>query len=420
MHALKLVWLSLKNRSLTAWLTILSISLSVALLLGVEKIRVGARQSFTNSISKTDLIVGAKGGTLQLLLYTVFRLGSATDNISYDTYKKIAQRPDIAWTIPISLGDSHRGFRVVGTNEQFYKYYRFHGDRSVSLHEGDWAKGVFDVTLGSEVAKKLGYKLGARIVLSHGIGDIALQHHDDKPFTVVGILKQTATPIDQAVYISLEGIEAIHLDWGDGAPPTKEHQIKAQDILKHNIEIKQITSFLLGAKSRVDTLRIQRDLNDFVDEPLMAIIPGVALSELWDGISYAEDILRVVTVFVVIVGLLGMLVAIYNSLNERRREMAILRSVGAGPWKIVSLMIMESTLLTGLGAFLGVGLLYGLLLALAPVVENEFGLYIQIGYPTIVEWTYLGLVLGTGVLMGIFPAIRAYRNTLADGLTIRI
>ena len=419
-YAIRLAVKSMANRRLTTILTVFSIALSVALFIGVERVRRGARDSFAHTISKTDLIVGAKGGTIQLLLYTVFRMGSATGNISYETYEKLKNLPEVAWTIPYSLGDSYRGFRVVGTTQDFYRYYRYRSDRQPTFDQGKAPQKVFDVALGSAVAKKLGLKLGDKIALSHGVGEVSFQNHTDKPFSIVGILATTATPIDRSLYITLEGLEAIHADWQDGAPPLPGQEIPVQELAQKNIQIHQITAFLLGTKSRLDVLRLQRTLNNWVEEPLMAVIPGVALSELWEGISYAEDGLRVVSGFVVVVGLLGMLVSIYNSLNERRREMAILRSMGAGPGMIVSLMVLESLVLTLGGILAGLCLIYLVLWLLQPVLDQHFGLYIPILWPSLEEWIYLGMIIGFSLLLGLVPAYRAYRNTLHDGLTIRL
>jgi putative ABC transport system permease protein len=411
---------SLANRRLASSLTLASVALSVALLIGVERVRVGARDSFAHTISQTDLIVGAKGGTIQLLLYAVFRMGSATQNVTYGTYEKIKAMPEVAWTIPYSLGDSHRGFRVVGTTQDFYDRYRYRRDRNVAFADGGSPKRLFDVALGSAVAEALGYKVGDRITLAHGVADVSFQNHNDKPFTVSGILRSTATPIDRSLYVSLEAIEAIHVDWQDGAPPLEGQEVSAAALEGKPLEIHQITAFLVGCKSRLDSLRLQRTLNEYEEEPIMAILPGVALSELWEGISYAEDGLRVVSGFVVVVGLLGMLVSIYNSLNERRREMAILRSLGAGPRHILALLVMESFALTAGGALAGVLLAYGLLAVSQPLIERHFGLYLPINAPSLGEGVYLAAVLVLGLVLGFVPAWRAYRNTLHDGLTIRV
>lgn len=420
MYVFILAWKSLCNRWFTTLLTICSIALSVGLLIGVERVREGARDSFANTISQTDLIVGAKGGTIQLLLYAVFRMGSATNNITTESWQYFAKHPATDWTIPYSLGDSHRGFRVVGTNEDFYTHYHYRGDHGIEFAQGSASYGIFDVILGSDVAERIGYKIADKIVLAHGVADEAIIRHDDKPFTVVGILKKTATPIDRSVYITLEGMEAIHMDWTDGAPPMRGKETPANTIQKENIKVGQITAFLLRTKSRIETLRLQREVNIYTGEPLMAIIPGVALSELWNGISYAEGSLRVVSLFVIVVGLLGMLVSLYNSLNERRREMAIFRAVGAGPVTILALLVLESFFLTLAGIVAGGLFIYTALYLAQPIIEKQFGLFVPLQWLTLLEWCYLGGVLFFGLVLGLVPAFRAYKNTLSDGLTIRV
>jgi putative ABC transport system permease protein len=418
--ALRLAWRSLLNRRLASILTILSVALSVALLIGVERVRQSARSSFTNTISQTDLIVGARGGGVPLLLYTVFHMGNATNNISFATYEKISSDPNVAWTIPLSMGDSHRGFRVVGTNADFYAHYHYRRNQQPRFGAGVEPKAMFDVAVGSAVAAKLGYRIGDHLTLSHGVGEVSFHSHDDKPFSVTGILEPTGTPIDRSVFITLQGLEAIHADWEDGAPPLPEHAIKSADLQQRSLPVRELSAVLVGAKSRADSLGLQRQWSEFKGEPLSAIIPGLALDDLWEAISYAENGLRVVASFVVVVGLLGLLVSIYNSLNERRREMAILRSVGAGPGLIFALMIIEAVLLTVLGAAIGVATMYSLLFGFRPVIESHFGLYLPISPLSSAEQWYLCAIVGLSFILGAIPAWRAYRNTLSDGLTIRL
>jgi putative ABC transport system permease protein len=421
MVLLSLAYRSLRNRKLTTILTLLSLALSVCLWVGIEHIRSGARESFSNTISQTDLIVGARGGSLQLLLYTVFHMGSPTANVSYESYDKFRKHPAVLWTIPISLGDSHRGYRVVGTNEDFYRHYRYRQDRQIELQQGRVPTEVFDAALGSEVAEKLAYKLGDRIIVTHGVtGAGGIMDHDDKPFAVVAILKPTHTPLDRSLYVTLEGIEAMHIDWKQGAPPLKGQAVPAGQIKKEQIEIGQITAFFLRTKARVQTLALQREINNFTEEPLMAVIPGVALSELWNGISYGEQVLKLVALFVVIVGLVGMLMALYTSLNERRREIAILRAVGMGPLKIMGLLVAESGLLSLAGSVAGIALVYSLVLLLQPLVERQFGLYLPIKPFSTTEHLYVVAVVLAGLVIGFIPAWKAYRNALSDGLSVRI
>jgi putative ABC transport system permease protein len=420
MVLLSLAYQSLLNRKLTTIVTLLSIGLSVSLWVGIEHIRGGARESFSNTISQTDLIVGARGGPIQLLLYTVFHIGTPTANVTYESYEKLKNHKAVLWTIPISLGDSHRGYRVVGTNEDFYRHYRYRQDRQLEFARGRAPTGIFDVALGSDVAEALHYGLGARIVVSHGITSIrGIMDHDDKPFTVVGILRATRTPIDRSVYVTLEGIEAMHIDWKQGAPPLKGQETPAEKIRKEDIKIEQITAFFLRTKSRVQTLALQREITNFSEEPLIAVVPGVALSELWNGISYGEQVLKVVALFVVIVGLLGMLMSLYTSLNERRREIAILRALGVGPVRVMTLLVLESGLLTVVGTFLGVAVVYGSVILLQPIIEQQFGLHIPLRPFASAEYLYFIAVVVGGLLIGLIPAWKAYSNCLSDGLSVR-
>ncbi len=410
---------SMVNRKLTTVLTIVSIALSVALLLGVERIRTEARNSFSNTISGTDLIVGARSGPVQLLLYSVFRIGNATNNIGWQSYQTIARHPQVKWTIPIALGDSHQGYRVMGTNIDYFEHFRFAGGRPLEISEGRRFEGVFDAVLGAEVARALGYAVGDPIIISHGAGKVSFIAHDDKPFTVIGILKPTGTPVDQTVHVRLEGYEAIHIDWKDGAP-MPGRSISPERVLEMDLTPRAITAFLVGLNSRIATFGVQRQINQYPKEPLLAIMPGVALQELWDLIGVAEKALLAVSALAVVVGLSGMLVALMTSLNERRREMAILRSVGARPLHVFALILGESALLTLAGVALGVGLLYGLLLVGQPLILARFGLFIAIGGLSSYEFMLTGIVCLAGGLVGIIPGIQIYRYSLADGMTIRI
>ena len=398
---------SLRNRLLTTTLTVLSIALSVALLVGVESIRSGVRQSFIDTIRGTDLIVGARGGSLQTLLFTVFGVGAPSVNVSYETYERWAKHPAVKWTIPYALGDSHRGFRVVGTSQAFFRNYRYGRGDSVRVVEGRILDGEHDAVIGHEVARELGYRVGQEIVLTHGLAGFT--QHEQDPFTVVGILARTFTPIDRSVYVGLGGVEAMHADATAGRRDGATHH-----------EPTQVTSFLVGTKNRAETLQLQREMNVDLQEPLTAIVPAVALGELWRNVGYAESGLRVVSLAVLLVGLLGMLVSLYTSLNERRREMAILRAVGAGPRTIVSLLVLESGLLAALGALLGVVLAYGFIALLRAPIEARFGLHLALRPLGRVEWLYVGGVVLAGFIVGLVPAWKAYRNTLSDGLSVRL
>lgn len=419
MILLHLTLRSLWNRRASLLLTLFAIAISVSLLLGVEYIRKEAKSSFLSTISGTDLVVGARSGPVQLLLYSVFRIGNATNNISWQSYQEIASKPLVEWTIPISLGDSHKGYRVLGTNQDYFRYYR-HGDkRLLEFADGKPFAGVFDAVLGAEVARKLGYQLHDKIVIAHGAAATSFTLHDDKPFQVVGILKPTGTPIDRTVHVSLEGIEAIHIDWVGGAK-VPGYQISAETALQKNLQPKVITAFMVGLKNRAAAFRVQREINDYKREPLLATVPGVALAELWQAIGMFENVLRIITGFVVIAGLLGMLTTLLSTLNERRREMAILRAVGAHPRQVFSLFVLEAGVLAVLGGLLGAVLVWVGVLAARPWVMAEYGFYLSTWLPTWHEGLLLAVVTVLALLFSLIPGAIAYRRSLQDGLTVRV
>jgi putative ABC transport system permease protein len=494
MVLLSLALKSLRNRLLVSALTVLSIALSVTLLVGVENVRAGVRDSFAGTIRGTDLIVGARGGTMQVLMSTVFGMATPAGGITMGTYEQWKAHPAIKWTIPYSLGDSHRGFRVIGTTSEFFEHYRFRNER-VTFAEGGAPTGDTDVAIGHDVAQRLGYRMGQKIVVAHGTGGVTFSEHQAHPFTVVGIIARTFTPIDRALYVTLAGIEAMHeLEESGGAAPAAppagatapggaplvmpgasgppagatapggaplvmpgssgppaqaappppppapkkpahgeeghehvdgdEHDhddehAHGDDEAEHDHDDDKITAFFVGTQTRLETLRLQREMNDDTREPLTAIVPGVALAELWQGVGNAEVGLKVVAFFTVLIGLAGMLVSLYSSLEARRREMAILRAVGARPSTIVALLVLESGVLAVLGAALGVALVYaGLSLAQGPV-EDRFGLLIPIRALGSTEWMYLALIVIAGFLVGLVPAWKAYRSSLVDGLSPR-
>jgi putative ABC transport system permease protein len=405
---------SLWNRRFAAALTIATIAISVALLLAVERIRNETRASFASTISGTDLIVGARTGPVQLLLYSVFRIGDATNNIRWDSYQQIAAHPQVAWTIPLSLGDSHRGHRVVGTTTAYFEHYRYGGGRPLAFRAGRAFAAPLEAVIGAEVARKLGYAIDQEIVIAHGTGRADITTHDDHPFRIVGILAPTGTPVDRSVHVSLEGIELIHVGWQSGTRRTGSTSAAATDLTPETV-----TAVLIGLKSRMAAFSMQRQINQYEGEALLAIMPGITLAQLWSLVGVAEGALLLVAACVVVAGLLGMLTALLTTLNERRREMAILRSVGARPWQIGALLVIESTLLTLLGALAGLAVVVLGMLLLSPWLAEQYGLYLRPLAFTLREAGLVAIVLCGGIVAGMIPAWLAYTRSLADGLTPR-
>ncbi len=415
-----LAWRSLWNRRVSALLTIIAVALSVALFLGVEKARNAARAGFDNTISGTDLIVGAPSGQINLLLYSVFRLGNATAEISWPAYQELENRTDIGWTVPISLGDSHRGFRVLGTTQAYFKHYKYGEKQALSFAEGQQFDDLFDAVLGAKVAKDLGYELGTSMILTHGLGASGLSDHDNRPFRVVGVLKPTGTPVDQTIHVSLEGITAMHVGWETGTKNPLADTITEEMVRSFDLTPKTVTAVYVGLKNRASVLRTRRAINTNRSEPLLAIIPGQALAELWQVMGTAERVLLAVSAFVIAVGLVSILTSILTSLNERRREMSILRATGARPGHIFALLVLEAAALGFVGAVLGAVLIQGIFAVAAPILSAQYGVALSGTGPGLVDLWTIGAVTLAAFFLGLWPALTALRRSLADGLSVKV
>lgn len=407
-NTISLVFKSLINRRATAALTVASIAVSAGLLSVVDRVRTDAQTSFANTISGADLIIGARSGDLNLLLYSVFRIGNPTSNITWNSYRKIGDRPEVDWTIPISLGDAHRGYRVMGTDAGYFGHYRYADRRALEFAKGVPFESPTEAVIGAEVAARLGYDVGRQIVVSHGLADTSFLTHDEDPFTVTGVLAPTGTPVDRTVHISLSGMDLIHSS-GAGRSAMRAA----------SYEPEEITAFLVGLKSKTSIFALQRHVNELQDEPMTAVIPGVALQQLWGLIRVAEYALFGVSAMVVLASVLGLLSTLLVSLNERRREMSVLRSVGARPGHIFALLLSEAAMLALLGALSGLLLLQLGILGIRQYALSEFGIQLSAGLRAFDLFVLAGILV-IAVLVSIIPAWRAYRNSLADGLTVRL
>lgn len=403
---------SLWYRRYTITLLVISIALGSALLLTVERIRIEMREGFANTVSGTDLLVGARSSPVQLLLYSIFHMGNATQNVSWKSYQEIKSNPRVAWTIPISLGDSHRGYRVVGTTNDFFEHYRYGSKRELQVDGKRGFSTLTDTVIGHKVATTLGYKLGDKIVISHGLGKISFSKHENHPFEVTGVLKPTGTPIDNAVLVGLDALEAIHAGWKMAAfqPGTQADKALTPD---------SITAFLVGLKSRVAIFQVQRSVNEYRQEPLLAVIPGVTLMDLWNTLSVVETTLLVLSVLVTLISLIGMIALMLATLNERRREMALLRALGARAGDVMLLIVGEALLTTTTAVLLALGLFYGITLLGSDWLETTYSLRLGARAPSLVEWQMMGGVILAGIICSLLPAVRAYRQSLVDGMTPR-
>jgi putative ABC transport system permease protein len=411
---------SLSNRFFAVALTVFTIAISIALLVLVEQMRHQVREGFQRSVSGVDLIVGAPTAPVQLLLYSVFGLGDATANVTWTTYEELAKARTVDWAVPISLGDSHEGYRVIGTTAEFFERYRFAGGQNLAFGEGETWTDLFDVVIGAQVARQLDYDIGDQLELAHGAGNVSLMTHAGQPFTVRGILAPTGTPIDQSLYVSLEAHHAIHIGWERGVPrPGSGLTAEEARAAEAELTPDAVTAIFIGLTTRAAVFGLQQRINDYPNEALLAVLPGIALQQLWRITGLAERILLVVAGLVVLAGLLGMLTALLSTLNERRREMAILRACGARPGQIAGLLLLEALLITVAGLVIGVLLAYGLQVAAAPWLLAQFGIAISAAWPEPVLLAVLAGIGVAGVLVALIPAALVYRRTLADGMQVR-
>lgn len=417
MKLLKVAFKSLLNRRFIVGLTVLCIAISVVLLLTLEKIKSSSEEGFTQTVSQVDLLVGARSGQLQLLLFSVFNIGNPTNNISMKSYQYWKKHPAVEWTIPYSLGDSFKGFRLVATDGNFFKHYRYRGQESVEFESGRPFEKNQELVLGYEAYRELKLKEGDQAVITHGVTHGAgVVHHDEEPFTVVGVMKKTGTALDRAVYANLASMAHLH------ETPEEHAKHKGHDHAHahHDEEVvKTLTSFFVRTKNRVETLKLQREIAEFKDEPLMAIIPSMALAELWQNLSYFEKALQAIIWLVAIFSWVTLLLMMLASMDSRRREMALLRAMGAGPGMITSLLVLEGFVIGVLGVILGFVLSRISLTYFANVLKDVLGLQVSAGSVGLSEVLYMVAVLVGCAIISFIPGWRSSQRALKDGLTVK-
>lgn len=427
---------SLWNRRFVAVLTVLAIALSVALIVGVERLRDGARDSFANSASGIDLIVAPRGSSIQILMATVFGIGSTGTGMAWESFEWLHDRPEVAWAVPIQMGDNHQGFPVIGTEEAYFDHFRHSGGQALSLAAGGFfAEGDADAAVvGAKVAAQLGYAPGAVIINAHGAGDVSFDMHDDAPFTISGVLAPTGTAVDRMVFVTLEGFDALHAqDDAVAADPLDPAAMSAKrpDVRSnhddhdgpdaaHGHEPDRINAVFVGLSNRISVLGLQRAINDRPSDALSAVLPAVALTELWGITGTAEQVMRLMAWAVAVAGMIGMVVMLSATLDTRRREFAILRSIGATPIRIFGLIVTEAALLAAAGVVLGLVLLSITTLAADPILMARFGVRLGVGVLPARELGTIAVIFCAGLAASLIPAIRVYRMTLADGLSVRL
>lgn len=413
------IWLELALKS--GWarrgplaLVASAIAVAVFLVLAVAQLRQDARASFSDAVAGVDLIVGARASPTELMLYSVFHLGRPVRSMSFDQLDAIAKLDAVAWAVPLQLGDSYRGYPVVGTIPLFFS--KTGGASGLAFQEGKPFSHVFDAVLGFDVAKKLGHKTGDSIVLSHGKADGLAQDHSDRPFTVTGILRKTGTPSDHSVYISLAGFEAIHIGWEFGSKPRESTVLDLNRIDPLTLQPSQITAVLVGLESRTQVFSARRAIEGLAGGRLMAILPGVTLDELWQVMGTIENTLSLMAWLVAVSALLGVCATLLIAIGARRKELAIFRALGARPGQLSFFVVIESMLICLVGVVLGWLSLQLSVWALGDLVRNEFGVIMVPRLPDSQGWIAMLGLISMSAIASLIPAWRAFRLSVHDGL----
>ena len=423
---MSLAWHSAWSRRFALVLVSVSVSVSVLILLGVQQLREDAKRSFSNAVSGVDLIVGPRGSPTELMLYSVFQIGHPSKNMGIHGFEEIQRLPQVRWAIPIQLGDTYKGYPVLGTTPTLFAEFKSQGKGL------EWAQGrafgnpltdkdaEHEVVLGAEVAKHFRHKINDQLVLTHGAGGGPEEtDHDDHPLEVVGILKPTGAPIDRSVLMNLEGFESMHQGWGMGISPKALKAASASlpdSKSAQDLQPVSISAVWVGLHQRADVFSVKRKIEGFNKEPLMAVLPGVALDELWQVVKIVENSLVLIGAMVSVSAMLSVAAVLLVAMSGRRKELAILRAMGASPSALMGFVLMESVMVCMTGIVLGYAFSQFLILISQDMLRTQFGVMVQPGLPSLQALTSLFALFGVSVLASLLPAWRAYSLSLMDGL----
>ncbi|QDT51079.1 Macrolide export ATP-binding/permease protein MacB [Symmachiella dynata] len=470
MNLVTIAWKSIRQRALASSLTALSVALGVTLMVTVLVMHGVIFKTFNQPATGYDLIVGAKGSSLQLVLNTIFHLGKPVENIPYLYYKDLKANPRIEAAIPLALGDTTQqgGFRIMGTIPEFFGVEYMPGKKYGVYKGGRYISKPFDAVIGASVARENNWDIGSTFKPVHGVDDgLGDAHVHDEEFTVVGVLGRTGTPNDKGVFVHLDGFymieghekpadeaaakaaalakmkgeaapaatghdESEHGDdgHGDDAHDDHGHGDDAHSDEPHDAhaghhhhnhgpipdEQKEVTAVLIRTKSPIVTPQLQGFIND--QPEAQAVSPIQQISMLFSTfIDNVQLMLLVLITMIILVSGVGIFVSIYNSMSDRKREIAIMRALGARRGSVFAIILAESILLCVGGGILGVLLGHGLVFAAAPYVEAKSGIVMN---PWAFEWFELILIPALVVLaslVGMVPGMTAYRTDVAKALS---
>ncbi|MBM5782872.1 MAG: FtsX-like permease family protein [Pelagibacterales bacterium] len=397
MNIIKISFSNLRFRKLNSIFNIIVLSLAIALITTIFHISSQIEKKLNNDLQGIDLVVGAKGSPMQIILSAIFHLDVPTGNISLDEANKISQSSLVKLSIPIALGDNYKGFRIVGTNENYIKHYQ--GE----LETGNFSSEEMNVVIGNEVAKTNKLKVGDEIIGSHGIQDYD-DLHSNKPYKISGILRKSNNVIDKLIITTVESVWHVHNH-------DEDHE---EDSEKHHDESKEITNLLIIYKTPLAAIYLPREVNKLNN--LQSAIPSFEMARLVNIFGIGIESAKAFAIILIVIAIMSFFVTLFNSLNERSYDIALMRSLGAKKITIVKLLLTESLILGFLSAIFGIILSHLSILTIQSYLyQNK---HISLNFSLEFWELYIVLVsLIVSLLGSIIPAIMAYKVNVSNTLS---
>jgi putative ABC transport system permease protein len=408
-----LVRRSLRQHALSTAITVLSVALASGLAMAVFSIRNQTYEAFTGGTGGFDAVLGARGSQLQLVLNSVFHLETSPGNIPWELYKAVEADPGVELAIPYALGDNYRGYRIVGTTSDLFTRAANREGRTLQVAPGG---RLFDTdrreaVVGSFVAARTGLTVGATFNPYHGLIYDENRPHEQQ-YVVVGVLEPTNSPSDRVIWIPIEGVYRMdgHVLRGAGTPFRPE---EGQFIPEEHREVSAVMLKLADPQAGIF---LDQAINRQGNRATLAWPIGRVMADLFEKIGWVNRILELVAYLVVLVAAGTILASLYNTMNERRREFAILRSLGARRGTVFSAIVLEATTITALGALVGFVVYAGILTLAYVVVRAQTGVVLDVLRPD-AALVYAPLaMIALGALAGLVPAFKAYRTDVASNL----
>lgn len=404
------------SRPLSTTLSLILLTLGVGMISLLLQVNRHIQQQMENNVRGIDMVVGAKGSPLQLILSAVYHIDAPTGNISLHEAEHLRENRLVAFGIPLSYGDSYKGYRIVGSNHEYPQLYE------ATLHTGRLWQKPFEVTIGAKVANNQNLKIGDTFVGSHGLAEGG-EAHNEHAYEVVGILNHTNAVLDQLILTATESVWEVHRHEGESeqaAETGKSHEHRTHEENHpeeggHENE-REITAMLIQFRNPMGIIQLPRMVNESTN--MQAAVPAYEINRLFSLMGVGIDTLNVIALVIMAISGLSVFISLYSALKERQYEMAFMRAYGSTRWQLVWLVLQEGLLLTLIGFLLGIFFSRSGLWFVSGLMEGDYH-YSFSGWTWLrEEWWLLITALSIGLLASLLPAIRVFHinisKTLAD------